>query len=331
MKKNRKYYIIGCGSIGKRHIKNLIKLGHKDIIAYDPRIDRRKESEKLGVKTVKSCREGYNLLPQVVFVMTPTIMHMRDCIEAVKNNCDVFVEKPISHTSMGIDKLLKMVRQKKRIFMVGCNLRFHPGLKKVKEIVDSGIIGKIWYIRAQSGRYLPDWHPWEDYRKVYSANRSLGGGILLDGVHEIDYISWLNGKMISISAIVKKISQLEIDTEDIAELMVDFENGSIGSIHLDYLQHVSSRGCQIFGENGSVFWSFSSKTVRVYNATTRKWTIYKEPIGFDYNQTYIDEIKYFINCVDNREKTQNSVEFATEIVKITEKAKIASRRGGIKT
>jgi len=262
--------------------------------------------------------------------MTPTGMHLQDCLEAVRNDCDVFVEKPVAHTSRGTNELIRMVKQKKCVFLVGCNLRFHPGLKKIKEIIGSGILGKVWYIRAQSGRYLPDWHPWEDYRQGYSAKRSLGGGILLDGVHEIDYISWLNGKIKSVSAMVKKISRLEIDTEDIAELLVEFENGSAGSIHLDYLQRVSTRGCQVFGENGSVIWNFADKTVRMYNAKTGRWSTYNEPDGFDYNQTYIDEMKYFIDCLNRRKKTENSVEFATAVVMITEKARQASRRGGIK-
>jgi len=329
-KKKRKYFVIGCGSIAKRHIRNLIELDCKDIIAYDPRADRRKEAEALGARAVKSVCEGYALRPQAVLVMTPTGMHLKDCLEAVRNNCDVFVEKPVAHASRGIGELIKLVRQKKRVFLAGCNLRFHPGLKKVKKTLESGALGKIWYIRAQSGRYLPDWHPWEDYRKSYSANRSLGGGILLDGVHEIDYIQWLNGRIKSVSAIVKKLSRLEIDTEDMVELIFEFENGSVGSVHLDYLQRVSSRGCQVYGENGSIVWSFPNKTVQIYSVKTGKWSTYKDPAGFDYNQTYIDEMRYFNDCLDKRIKTGNSVEFAAEIVRVTEKARKASRRGGIK-
>jgi len=328
--KQWKFLVLGCGSIAKRHMKNLIKLGQKNIIAYDPRDDRRQEIEQLGITPVKSISDGYALKPEVVFVMTPTSLHLKNCLEAVKNNCDVFVEKPISHTTKGIDALIKEVNARKRVFLVGCNLRFHPGLKKVKSLLDSGILGKIWYIRTQSGRYLPEWHPWEDYRQGYSAKCSLGGGILLDGIHEIDYISWLNGKINSVSAIVNRISELEIDTEDIVEMMVEFDNGSVGSIHLDYLQRVSSRGCQIFGEHGSIFWSFLEKEVKLYNAKSKQWSIFKDPAKFDYNQTYIDELKYFLDCLKKRKKTENSVEFASEIVKVAETAKKASNRGGIK-
>ena len=154
--------------------------------------------------------------------------------------------------------MLELARSKNLVTLVGCNLRFHPGLVAVKRLLEQGVAGRIVAIRAEVGQYLPDWHPGEDYRQGYSARLDLGGGIILDAVHEIDYVRWLLGPVRSVACFAGKLSHLEVETEDTAALLFRFSNGTIGEVHLDYVQRAYSRTCHIIGDEGTIRWDYST-------------------------------------------------------------------------
>jgi predicted dehydrogenase len=187
--------------------------------------------------------------------------------------------------------------------MLGFNLRFHPCLQKIKDILDEGKIGRTISAKAEVGQYLPDWHPSEDYRKSYSAQKALGGGIILDAIHEIDYVRWFLGDVSEVFCYADKLSHLEIDTEDIAEILLRFKSKAIGNIHMDYVQRVYNRKCEIVGDEGTVTWNFSDNIVRLYTAKSKQWQLFpisNEQTGFDFNQTYLQEMKCFIQCLTEK-------------------------------
>ena len=233
--------VIGCGSIGKRHIRNLKALNVRDIIAHDLRMERCREVEQeYGVKAYDDLEEALAQKPDVALICTPTSLHIPPALSAARNGCHLFIEKPLSHSLDGVDELLEIVARKNLITLVGCNMRFHPSIALVKELLGKESIGKVLCARVQTGQYLPDWHPWEDYRQGYSANKSLGGGIILDGVHEIDYITWLLSEVSQVVCFSDKLSSLEIDTEDTAEILLRLKSGAIAdtatlTMHLSQL------------------------------------------------------------------------------------------------
>ena len=295
-----KILVIGCGSIGKRHIRNLKSLGYEDIIAYDIKKERLKEVEEYKVKTFENRDEAFNQKIDAVLVCTPSSLHLQPALSAVKNGCHVFIEKPISHTLEGLNELISIAEEKRLVTMVGFNLRFEKGLSTVKKLLDEKAVGKVATAICIAGQYLPDHHPWEDYRRGYAANRSLGGGVILDGIHELDYISWFLGDIKEVFCFADKLSGLEMDTEDTAAYLLRFENNAIGVIQMDYVKRTYERTCEIIGEEGIIKWDFKEHTVKLFSAKTKEWETIQDDKEYDINKMYVDEIKYFIDCINGK-------------------------------
>lgn len=322
--------IIGCGSIGQRHLKNLKSIFEGEIIAYRTREKKVEKLEnELHIKTYSNIAEAFNQNPDAILVTNPTSLHIQSALAAVKHGCHIFIEKPISHNLDGIDELIDIVHKKNLVVLVGCNMRFHPCLQFVKKMLDEKRIGKVISARVQMGQYLPNWHPWEDYRTMYSAQKSLGGGIILDAIHELDYISWLLGGVTQVFSFSDKLSDLDIDTEDIAEILLRFKSGAIAEVHLDYIQRYPSRSCEIIGNEGSIILDMNKGTVKVYTAEKKKWELFEQPHNYDINQTYIDEMVHFISCIEGKEEPLISIADGLEVLKIALAAKESAKNGRI--
>jgi predicted dehydrogenase len=205
-------------------------------------------------------------------------------------------------------------------------MRFHPGLREIKRLLAASAVGRVIAARVEGGQYLPDWHPWEDYRRGYSARRELGGGVILDAIHEIDYLRWLFGPVADAVCLAGKLSQLEIDTEDTAAMLLRFENGIFGEVHLDYVQRAYRRTCQVIGEEGTIHWDFSAGQVRWYSARTRQWQLYENPAGWEVNQMYIDEMEHFLACLAGEAKSELVVSEAAQVLRIALAAKQSAER-----
>lgn len=310
------FFVIGCGSIGKRHIANLKTAGAKEITAFDTREDRRREvSGRFGIPVVSDLGAGLSGQPDVVFVCSPTAFHREHALSAVRAGCHVFIEKPVSDSPDGLDGLVAEIRKRGLVSMVGCNFRFHPGLQQVKSLLDRGCIGRVISFRARFGHHLPDWHPWEDYRETYSARRELGGGIILDRIHEIDYARWLFGEVGRVFAWAGHESSLEIDTEDLAEILLRFRNGITGSLHLDYLRRRYDAGLEVTGEEGMIGWTYQRQAVAWYEAGKGSWQCRRWP-GYDGNQMYLDEIRHFLAALEEGKAPLNPVPEAVKVLDI---------------
>jgi predicted dehydrogenase len=179
--------VVGCGSIGKRHLQNLRALGVADLGVVESDSSRRQQvAGEMGIAAFAQLADGLRWFPDFVVIATPTHFHISQAMEVASKGCAVFVEKPLSHTSDGVSELVNVIGQSGLVSMVGCNMRFHPGPKKVKELLDAGALGRILSARVYVGSYLPDWRPGTDYRQNYAARDENGGGCILDCIHEID-------------------------------------------------------------------------------------------------------------------------------------------------
>lgn len=326
-----KFLVAGCGSIGRRHLGNLKSLGVTDLTALDILPERRREAEKdFNVPAFESLSEALADGPNVVFVTAPTSLHVSVALEAAQRGCHLFVEKPLSHNLDDVDRLLSLAKAKGLVTLVGCNMRFHPGIAKVKKLLAEGTIGTIVSARAQTGQWLPDWHPWEEYRVGYSANQNLGGGIILDAIHEIDYIQWMVGEPVDdVACFAGHLSRLEIDTEDTAAILLRFADGTIGEIHMDYVQRSSSRSCHIIGDEGSVHWDQCNHKVRWYSASNGDWQQFDYSSEWDPNQMYLDELGHFLRCLTGQEQPAQDLDAAKGILEIGLAAKDSAEMGQI--
>jgi predicted dehydrogenase len=309
-------------------LRNLKSLGVESLALVETDPLRRSESSKeLGIVGFSDLRSGLDLGPDFVILATPTHLHMQQALEIVREGFDLFVEKPLSHSSDDLTELAEIVQQKRLVSMVACNMRFHPGPAKVKELLSENRLGKILFARIHAGSYLPEWRPGTDYRENYATREETGGGCILDCIHEIDLACWYLGKVHEVHCLAAHLSSLETTTEDVAAITCRHQSGAISEIHLDYVQRTYERGCQIVGEGGSVFWDFSAQQVRLYDAEKQDWSVYSQPEKWQINQMYIDEMKHFIECVGLRKQTMMPISQAIAVTQVALAAKQSARNG----
>jgi predicted dehydrogenase len=289
--------VVGLGSIGRRHARNWAALGLGPVSVCRLTNTAQPEPLGIGVQEFTDLDDALADQPDVVLVTNPTSLHVETACRALQAGAHVFLEKPISHTLDGVADLLGEAERRRKVVMVGYNLRFHPGLARVRQLVRQAAVGRLVSVRAEAGEYLPDWHPWEDYRTSYSGRADLGGGVLLTFSHELDSLCWVLGAPSRVVALAAHASSLEIDTEDVAELSLQFPNGPLASVHVDYLRRPPRRSLEIVGENGVLRWEYDENRVLSYAPGTRQWRIEEGDPRLQRNDMYLAELQHFAACV----------------------------------
>ena len=310
-----KILVVGYGSIGKRHIKNLKNYKNIEIILLTKRMpDKFLKKEKH--KIVNSIDDAIKEKPDAAFITNETNQHIDISLKLAKNGIHLFIEKPLSDSLKKINQLEKIIKEEKIISQVGCNLRFHPCIKKIKDLIIKNQIGKNFSVHVENGSYLPDWHPYENYKKSYASNQKQGGGVILTNIHEIDYLYWFFGKVKEVTAISERISKLNIKAEDFSSIILKFNKNIMAQIHLDYFQRPAFRGCKIIGEKGTIVWNFEKNNVMVYDIKKEKWIIHLKLKNYDNNIMYINEIEHFLDCIKQKKNTINNIQEGIKVLKI---------------
>jgi predicted dehydrogenase len=292
-----KFVIAGLGSIGRRHLRNLVNLGEQDVLLYRTHLSTMPEEDLDGYKTVNDFQQALDTKPDAVIVSNPTSMHIEIAIPAAKAGVPMLLEKPISHSMERVDVLDALLKLKNIQTLVGFQYRFHPTLIRLKELLVEGVIGSPVSCRAHWGEYLPNWHPWEDFRNSYAARPELGGGVVLTLSHPFDYLRWIMGEVDSLWAFTSDSKDLSIGSESTAEIGLQFSGGATGSVHLDYIQQPGSHTLDIIGTIGSIHWDNATGELKLFRATNKEWTSFFPPAGFERNDLFIAEMKAFLAIV----------------------------------
>lgn len=313
-----RFCLVGRGSIGSRHARNLRALSFNHIIAFSESCDKEKDERffmTYGIKTCHDWSEVRRYKPDIFIIANPTSEHVKTANWALEMRCHVFMEKPLSHNLKDVEKIGRGLKKNNLVFLLGANLRFHPVLLRIKASIDNHEFGKIYFARIVAGQFLPDWHPQEDYRLSYSAQKKLGGGVVLTLQHEIDYAYWLFGKFKGLKSYTKKISHLEIDVEDIASVIGETKSGLLVEVHIDYLQRPAKRALHIQGSKGSVEYCFGEPSLKFYDFAQQRYTTLLELNDYNSNQMYLDEMEHFIRCVTEGKKPAAGFEEAVYVLK----------------
>lgn len=318
----KKYLIIGLGSMGKRRIRCLKRMGvsSEDIIGIDVREDRRNEAkEKYGVSVVESEEKIDFSEIKAVIVSLPPDRHFLGVEIALKNQKPVFVE-----ASVVLKDVMKIKDSNPQNIFVApsCTFTYHPMIKQIKEIVKSGKYGKVCNFSYHSGQYLPDWHPWETVNDFYVGNRETGGAREIVPF-ELTWIVDTLGLPKAIKGYYRKTTDLGCDIEDSYVCAIDYGD-MVGSLLVDVVGRNSARNLIINFEEAQLQWRWDNRRIEIYEASTGEWIYINQEeeiheAGYNINigeNMYIEELSAFFRGIENREEYPNTIEKDIEILQL---------------
>ena len=331
---------VGLGGIGQRHLRNLRSIVGSDlqVAAYRTRRQQIVLTDQLQVSENESLEEKYSVTsfddldeafawgPEVAFICNPSNLHLACAIKAAEAGCHLLIEKPLSHDLEGTEALATLLESKGKIGLVAYQLRFHPLIKSVGEILETKALGQIISVSAEVGEYLPGWHPYEDYRQMYASRNDQGGGVILSQIHEMDYLYSFFGLPERLFAVGGHLSSLEIDVEDTASILMEISvDGRVIPIHLhqDYVQRPPSRGLRIIGDEGKVEVDFRALTMMQYRAGE---IVHSEAYpDLPRNQLFLDEMNHFLSCIRGEEIPLVSIRDGAQSLRMAFAAKESMR------
>lgn len=314
-----KFLVVGGGSMGKRRIRCLLANNIKpdQIRMVDVRADRQAEvKEKHNVDSMSNLSAGLEWNPDAVVISVPGAAHMEVALAATRRKKHVFCEVPLSTSLEGADELTKLVEQHKLTFAPGCQPPMHPLFKQVKQWVQEPSFGKMLCMLAEFGQYLPDWHPYEDYRKFYAADQKMGGGNLDVIAQELAMFYWLlDDRATELFASGHKVSNLEINANDVWDISAGLRKGGRLQMHCDLLQRAGRNVLRFVGETGTVELNMGESLVKRFLVSSKQWETRSLPVGYVYEQCYIDEIATFLAAIDGKAQWYNPLPAAVDVVK----------------
>ena len=334
-----KFLIAGLGSIGRRHLRNLIALGEKDIVLLRSHKATLPDDELAGYSVETDIHEALqNHKPDAVIVANPTSLHLDVAIPAAEARCHILLEKPVSDSLERLDVLQQAAQKSGSKILVGFQFRYHPTLNKARELIQSGALGKILTFHVHWGEYLPQWHPWEDYRQSYAARADLGGGVIRTLTHPLDYVHYLIGEVDSLWSFNGHISPLELDVEDVAEIGLKFTNGAIGGVHLNYFQRPPVHRLEIVGTNGTFRWDNAEGILHFSNVPVSFGSFsdnppapviqtFSPPAGFERNQLFVAQTRHFIETVRGEKEPVCTLEDGIRALELALAAKESASTG----
>jgi predicted dehydrogenase len=329
---NKRILIVGQGSIGKRHLRiartilpnaDIGVLAHRNL----DHVPQFANIVFLGLE------EALIFRPHMAVIASPAPFHLVTAQALAQAGTHLLIEKPLSVSLLGARKLINTCKQQGAALLLGYNLRFSDSLQYYRTKLSQGVIGKVLSVRAEAGHFLPLWRPGSDYKKCVSARSELGGGVLLELSHELDYLSWIFGNIEWVKAELSRQSSLEIDVEDTAHLVMGFKssiNGyqTTGTLSLDFVRQDATRACMAIGENGSLRWDGLTGRVDIYKLGDKEWeNLYSSFPSND--STYIAEWRNFIGCVEGADQPFVGGEDGVNVLHAIEAARRSSDFGGV--
>ena len=336
----------GLGSIGQRHLRNLLALVGPGlrIAAFRTRRQPAVVSERLELHSTEQLEAKYDIQvfeqledalasfkPRLIFICNPTSLHIETALVAARAGVNLFIEKPLGADLAGADELARVVEEKQLTALVGYQMRFHPCFLRLREWLAEQVIGPLIAVRAQQGEYLPDFHRYEDYRDSYASRKSLGGGVVLTQIHDLDYLVALLGWPERVFAMGGHLSSLEIDVEDVASISLEIRHkGRMLPVHLhqDYVSRVPVRTCWLLGDHGSIDVDFLASTM-ARGAPSRGAPELVSFPDFDRNRMFIDLLRHLLACLNGAEQPVVGIRDAMLIQRVADAVRESLRTGRV--
>lgn len=311
--------VVGTGSIAKRHLSNL-KLLHPESRILAVSASGKNKSVPLNADALVDLDELILNKPDYVIIASPASHHVSVANKLLSHNIAVLIEKPVAHTNESCNELLTYCSAEVTpAVYVGYCLRFLPSALVVKDYLDKNLLGRLYNVESNVGQYLPGWRSDKDYKESVSVKKELGGGVLLELSHELDYLLWILGDLNLQHSWLRTTDELGLEVEEIADLVLTNAQGLYITLHLDFIQKSTQRNCEFIGEKGRLVWDLIGNSVTLYNATGAE-ILYSCP-EYNKNGMYIDMLKAFENIKVASISHLATVETSAKVVKLIEEAK----------
>lgn len=315
---NKHFLIIGSGSVGKRHAKNFFSLGVK-ISCFDPkhqRIDELAKEVKIYKGYTKLSEAFENNIYDGVVICSPTAYHALQAIESIRNNLPVLLEKPPAKTLNEAQEVARAVEVNKIPVVLGYTWRWWPPLERVYQLLQSNTIGKLLHVQFHMSAHLADWHPWEAYQSFFMASSEQGGGALLDESHWIDLMLWFFGKPNSVYGQVEKNSNLEINSDDNVDAIINYNNGLRVTLHLDLYGRPHEKFIRFIGEEGTIIWSVEPNNIKIGMQSSQEWNI--ENFSYDRNDMFMGVAREFLDVINKKTKPRCTINDGILVMEVVE-------------
>lgn len=318
--------------MGKRRVRNLLKLKYNNIIGFDPRLDRRKESiSKYQINTVSTIEEGLKQNPNVMIISTPPDLHYQYAQIAIKENIHFFTE--VNMASADIKKIISKLKNKTIVAAPSCTTLYNPVVKELQKILITKSIGKIFTVYHHFGHYLPNWHPWENYKNFYVSKKETGAAREVVPF-ELVWMTTLFSEIKSVYGHIDKISKLKTNIDDIYEILMEFKNGIKCILIIDVLSTPAFSETKIIGEKGTILCDHNSGIIKLHNG--KKWKIkqlkmgtlakgYKGNTGSE--MIYEDEMRVFMDAIIKKKKYPHSFKEELKLLKILDAIELSNKKG----
>lgn len=320
-----KALVVGSGSIARRHLANFRRLlPDAEVCCVSASGRALADGETAATTQLPSLAAAVEWAPDLAVVASPAPLHLDHACRLLDARIPVLIEKPLSDSIARVrDAAPLLMRHRDRI-EIAYNLRFLSSAQRMKALIDEGRVGRILGLRIEVGQYLPDWRPHADYRRQVSASRSLGGGVLLELSHELDYLTWMFGRFDRVFCVAANSGQLEIDVEDHADILLS-RDGLTAQVHLDFLQRRASRSCKVIGATGTLHWDLIANLISLEGPAGDD-ILFSEP-AVDRNDMYVEQLRGFIEVAAGRAAPRITLDDGLAVINMIEAMRESAASG----
>jgi predicted dehydrogenase len=300
--------VVGLGSMGRRRLRNLAHIGGHDVAGFEILAERREEvAREAGIHAFATLEDALQWYPEAMVISTPPDRHAGPALAAAERGIPFFTEASV--VLDGVDELIAVVRDRDVVACPSCTMRFHPAARTLRERIEAGAIGRPLAFTHHVGQYLPDWHPWEDYKTFYVAKRETGAAREIVPF-ELNWLTGLFGHVTHISGLVSKLSSLDADIDDIYSTTLRHASGVEGTLVVEVISRPAIRHARIIGEEGTLIWDWNAREVREWSAAAGEWVSHPDPPpvqgpGGEWvaENMYIAEMEGFLRAVYEGQET----------------------------
>lgn len=323
--------VVGIGSVGRRHLGNLLRLGLTDIVAVSEH--NRLASLSLEGRAVAVSNEFQRTLeakPDLVVVANPTHLHLEYLRRAIDAGCHVYMEKPAAISAAGLKPLADEANRRGLVIAVGTMYRFNERLESLRARLRRGDIGEPLAVESVIGEHIADYHPGEDYRLSYTARKAMGGGVLLTQIHQIDWLLWLFGSFETVFATGGKVTDLQIDVEDSVSYLMRTADGRPAYGHLNYVQRPKRAGLVVTGSRGRLEWDLFAHKL-TFQAADNAAEPQVEISAYDRNAMFVACMADFLNAVRTGGVPRSTLEDGRRALAVVDAIKASLHSGAAQT